>query len=176
MRKLYPATLTALIILTLLSLTLNIVIIAGLLRGRRLALDTLSDARALVNGIGDDTFSYTLAVDREIPINASVPFHEEVTIPVNTTVPINTTVVVPVDLGVTTYDVNVPINTVFPVDMEVTVPVSHTVDVVTTVPLKLDVPIEIPIAETPLLGYLEEMDAALAEMETRLENPLGRGN
>jgi hypothetical protein len=75
---------------------------------------------------------------------------------------------VPIDLGFTTYNLAVPINTVFPVDMEVTVPVSQTVDIVTTVPMDISVPVEIAIADTPLVGYLDEVDTTLAEMATQL--------
>jgi hypothetical protein len=58
------------------------------------------------------------------------------------------------------------------------VPVSKTVNIATTVPLDLDVPIEIPIADTPIVGYVEQLDEALAETETQLEQlaqPFGSG-
>ena len=49
-------------------------------------------------------------------------------------------------------------------------------------PLDLDIPIEIPFAETPLIGYLDELDAALARfedalvrMEEKLANPFSGG-
>jgi len=173
MKKGYLFALIALAVLTLLSLTLNVVVILGLLQARQIALDTVTDARAIITGVGDETFSYTFEVDQEIPIAASIPFHEDITVPVNTTIPINTTVVVPIDLGITSYDLDVPIRTVIPVDLEFTVPVSKTVVIATTVPLDMDVPIEIPISETPLVGYLEELDAALAQIEARPEQLVG---
>ncbi len=173
MKKGYLFTLIVLAVLTLLSLTLNVVVILGLLQARQIALDTVTDARAIITGVGDETFSYTFEVDQEIPVAASVPFNEEITVPVNTTIPINTTVVVPIDLGITSYDLDVPIRTVIPVDLEFTVPVSKTVVIATTVPLDIDVPIEIPISETPLVGYLVELDAALAQIEVQLEQLVG---
>ncbi|HEY66670.1 MAG TPA: hypothetical protein G4N97_00170 [Thermoflexia bacterium] len=176
MRKAYLVILIVLAILTLLSLTLNATVILSLMRARQIALDTVADARALVTDIGDDTFSYTLEVNQEIPIATGIPFNEEVTVPINTTIPINTTVIVPIDLGVTTYNLEVPIRTVIPVDLEFTVPVSQTVSIATTVPLDVDVPLEIAIAETPLVGYLEQLDAALAQIEARLRQPFGNGD
>jgi hypothetical protein len=101
-------------------------------------------------------------------VATSIPFSQEITVPINTTIPVNTRVVVPIDLGFTTYNLAVPVNTVFPVDMEVTIPVSQTVDIVTTVPMDVDVPIEIVIADTPLVGYLDEVDATLADVATQL--------
>jgi hypothetical protein len=176
MKKIYTVALILLSVLTLLSLTLNGVVIFGLLRARQIALDvqqatlnTVTDARAIVTGVSDDTFAYTLKVEQEIPIETSVPFDEVVTIPVNTVIPIDTTVTVPIDLGITTYDLEVPIQTIVPVDLEFAVPISQTVDIVTTVPLNVDVPIEIPLDETPLVDYMEELDAGLGRLEADLE-------
>ncbi len=174
MKKGYLVALIVLTVLTLLSLTLNGLVIVGLLRARQIVLDTVTEARAIVAGIGDDTFSYTFEVDQDVPIAASIPFNEEVTVPIRTTFPISTVVVIPINAGpLGTFDIDVPIRTVIPIDLDVAVPVSRTVDIVATVPLNVDVPIEIPIADTPLVGYLEELDAALAQVEVRLRQPFG---
>jgi hypothetical protein len=190
MKKPYVVALILLAILTLLSLVLNGVVIFGLVRARQIALqaqqtalNTVADARSMVTGVGDDTFSYTFKVEQEIPINTSVPFNEEITIPIRTTIPVSTVVIIPVNAGLLgTFDVDVPIRTMFPVDLNVTFPVSQTVDIVTTVPLNVAVPIEIPLNETPLVGYIEELDTGLARLERsivqigmRLTDPLSSG-
>jgi hypothetical protein len=168
MRKGYLIALIVLTVLTLLSLMLNAMAMVELLWWRQYILTEIASTRAIVRDIGEDTFSYTFEVDQEIPVATSIPFSQEITVPINTTVPVNTTVVVPIDLGFTTYNLSVPINTIFPVDMEITIPVSQTVDIVTTVPMDIDVPIEIVIADTPLVGYLDEVDAMLADVATQL--------
>jgi hypothetical protein len=174
MKKGYLVALIVLAVLTLLSLVLNGMVIVGLLRARQIALNTVTETRAIVAGIGDDTFSYTFEMDQDIPVAVSIPFNEEVTVPIRTTLPISTVVVIPINAGLLgTFDVDVPIRTVIPIDLEVAVPVSRTVDIATTVPLDVDVPIEIPIADTPLVGYLEELDAALAQVGARLRQPFG---
>jgi len=176
MNKLYIVALVLLTLLTMVSLALNGVVIYGLLQAQRIALDaqqaalkTVADARDIVSGIGDDTFTYTLKVEQQVPIAASVPFNEVVTVPINTVIPIDSTVIVPIDLGFTVYDLEVPIQTIIPVDLEFDVPINKTVDIATTVLLDVDVPIEIPLAETPLLGYMEEVDAGLARLEDSLD-------
>ena len=176
MKKILVIALISLTLLTLLSLTLNGVVIFGLLRARQTALDVrqtilnaVHDARSIVTGVGDDTFAYTLEVQQEIPIEASVPFDEVVIVPVNTVIPIDTTITVPIDLGITTYDLEVPIQAIIPVDLEFAVPISQTVDVSTTVLLNVDVPIEIPLDETPLVDYMEELDAGLGRLEADLD-------
>ena len=200
MKKGYRIVLIVLAVLTLLLLVLNGAFVYGLLQARQITLKMVADTRATAAGIGDETFSYTFEIHKEIPVAASIPFHEEVTVPVQTNVPISTSVVVPVqttepiktsvvvpidlgttsynrtvpiDLGTISYDLTVPISIVVPIDLEFTVPVSKTVDIATTVPVDLVLPIKIPIANTPLVGYLEDLDTYLAKLECKLANPLG---
>lgn len=174
MKRGYVAALIVLAILTLLSLAFNAIVILEFLQLRRAAHRVVTDARALVEEISDDTVSYTVELDQEIPISTEIPFSESISVPINTVVPIDTTVVVPVDLRFTTYNLTVPIETVFPVDMEVTVPVSQVIDVTTVVPLNVDVPIEIAISETPLADYLADVNATLKRTEDQLERPIWR--
>jgi hypothetical protein len=168
MKRPYVIALILLGVLTLLSLVLNGIVIFQFLRLRCVAHGVVADTRALITELTDDTFSHTVEIDQEIPISTDLPFNEAMTVPINTVVPISTTVVVPVDLGFTTYNLAVPIDTVFPVDMEVTVPFSQTVGITTAVPIDVDVPVEIAIADTPLVDYLDELDAKLEEIDAQL--------
>jgi len=174
MKRGYLAALGVLAVLTLLSLTLNGVIVFSLLQLRQTAHRAVNDTQALVAQLVDDTFSYTIAIDQEIPVSTGIPLNEILEVPINAVVPVSTTVVVPVNLGFRTYELAVPIEAVFPIDMEVSVPVSQTVDVTTVVPLQVDVPVEIVISETPLDGYLKDVDAALEKIEERLKHPIWR--
>jgi hypothetical protein len=164
MKRLTIIALIVLGVLTLLSLVLNGVVIFQFLRLRCVAHGVVADTRALVTELTDETFSTTVEIDQDIPISTELPFNEAMTVPIDAVVPISTTVVVPVDLGFTTYKLAVPIETVIPVDMDVTVPFSETVDIVTAVPIDVDVPVDIAIADTPLVDYLEELDATLQEI------------
>jgi hypothetical protein len=169
MKKGWVIVLVLLSALTLVSLALNGVVIYGLFRANKVALATVVSARAILGGVRDGTFSYTLTVDQDMPISASVPVNHEVSVPIHTTLPISSVVDVPVDAGLLgTFDVEVPVQTIVPVDLEVAVPVSETVEIATTVSLNTRVPIEIPIADTSLGTYLEEIDAALEEVELQL--------
>lgn len=168
MNRRYLVALILLGALTLVSLILNGVVIVQLLQLRCAAREVVTDVRTIVTDLADDTFSHTVEVDQEIPLSTNIPFNEAVTVPINTVIPISTTVIVPVNLGITTYRLTVPIDTLVPVDMDVTVPFSQTVDVVTAVPLDVDVPVEIAIADTPLVDYLQDLDATLGEIEGQL--------
>ena len=175
MRKGYLVALIVLALLTVLSLALNGVVIYALLRFARIGADTLGTARTLLADVGDETFAYDFEINDEFPFRTTVPVNDEFTVPFNSTIPINTTVTVPLNLGFTTYNLKVPINTVFPMDMEFTVPVSMTMDVDVTVPIEMVVPVEIPVGETPLVGYIEQADAELEELELLVRDPLGLG-
>ena len=169
MKKGYVVLAVFLTALTLVSLGLSGVTLYGLVRARQIALDAVADARAILEGMGDDTFSYTLVVDQEIPIAASVALSERFRVPIQTTLPISTIVTIPIDAGLLgTFDVDVPVQALIPVDIEVVVPLSETVDIATTVLLNTAVPIEIPISDTPLSSYLKETDAALESAELKL--------
>ncbi len=172
MKRGYLAALGLLAMLALLSLALNGVTILSFLQFRRTMHRAVKDARAPVSQLADDTFSYTVAVDQEIPVSTEIPLNETLQVPINAVVPVSTTVVVPVNLGFRTYDLAVPIEAVFPIDMEVSVPVSQTVDVTTVVPLEVDVPVEIALSKTPLVSYLRDLNAALQQTEEQLARPI----
>ncbi len=182
MKRIHTIILLLLTLLTLLALASGGYALFWMLKIRQMALDaqqvalnTVAGARTLVSGLGDDSFSYTVKVKHDIPVQASVPFQQEIVVPIHTTIPVSTVVIIPVNAGLLgTFDVDVPIRTMIPVNMEVTVPLSRTVEVSTTVPLDLDVPIEIPLAETPLAGYLVELDEVLGRLEDGL-GQLGSG-
>jgi hypothetical protein len=170
MKKSAVVAFVSLAVLTVISLVLNVVIISGLLRAQRIALDTLRDARAIVRGVEADTFSYTLNVNEIVPIEANVPINEEVTVPIRTTIPISTVVNVPIDTGLLgTFDIDVPVRMVVPIDLDVVVPINEVVEIGTTIALDVDVPVEIPIADTPVIDHLEALDEAMERMEQRLE-------
>ena len=171
MKTIYIVALVLLALLTIFSAVFNAAMILALVEAREIALVTVSDTREAVAGINEDVFAYTYHLEQEFPISVSVPFEDEFTVPVQTTIPVNTTIVVPIDLGITTYNMRVPINMAFPVDMEFTVPISKTIDFSTTVPVKLDFPIEIPIGETSMGSYLEEVGRTLELLEHKLLDP-----
>jgi len=172
MKRGYLAALGLLAVLVLVSLTLNGVTIISFLQLRRTMHRAVKDARVPVSQLAGDTFSYTVAVDQEIPVSTEIPLNETLEVPINAVVPVSTTVLVPVNLGFRRYELAVPIEAVFPIDMEVSVPVSQTVDVTTVIPLEVDVPVEIAVSETLLAYYLRDLDAALEQTEMQLGRPI----
>ena len=60
--------------------TRYVTVILALLQAQQIALNAVADARTVVTGIGDDTFSYTFEVNQEVLVASSIPFNEKVTI------------------------------------------------------------------------------------------------
>ena len=168
-------------VLVLFSLALNAYLIwqATLLRARaaalqREALGTVSRFREELGALSGATLSYTVHIDQEIPIDAVVPFRQELEIPIRTTVPISQEVQTTVNLEVKSLNLNLPVDVTVPVDLEVPidmvvpVEIDQQVPVRTTVPLQLDVPVSIRLAETDLARYIELLDQGLADLERAL--------
>lgn len=172
MKKVYPIALIILTAMTLLSLSLNVATIVALLWAREAALQEVAESRALIAGVRESTFSHSVSVQKDIPVETSVPFEQDIIVPVDTTIPINTTVTVPIEAGILgTIEIDIPIRTFIPINLEIAVPISETVDVSTTVGVDMEVPIEIAISETSMVEHLDERDAALERIEEKLTNP-----
>jgi hypothetical protein len=175
MNKGYLVALIVLSVLTVLSLTLNGVIIYTAMRMGRVAQRTLSKSRALMDNVGDETFAYTFTFDDEFPVKTAVPIDMEYTVPFKGNFPINTVFELPLNLGAFKYDLKIPINTSVPVDMEFTVPISTTFEVDMSVPVKIEVPVEIAVADTPFVAYLADFRETFDELAQEMKDPLGIG-
>jgi hypothetical protein len=162
-------------VLVLVSLALNGVVIYSLVQVRDITLGTVGDARQVIAGVDDDVITHVIEVEQEIPVSVTVPIDQDVLVPIQTTIPISTVVTVPVKPPLLPeFSLPIPIQAVIPVDLEVVVPISETVPIDTVIPLDVEVPVEIPLADTPVVGYLDQLDEALSRLEERLADPLGR--
>ena len=172
-----------LVISVLASLVLDVFIVVQLYRARQAALRLTAQAAADLAALQEETIRYTFHFQDELPIVAEVPFHEKLDVPVVAAIPVSTTVSVEQTLQVPIHtllgditvevplDVDIPVAMTVPIDLSVPVEISRTVSVSATVPLDLEVPLTIPIAQTPLAGFLGELQGALLELQTQI-----RGN
>ncbi len=175
--------LALLFVLVLLSLGLNAFLFQQLLAARAQAVSSIKSLQPSINqtieqvddelqGFRDSTVQFSIALNREIPIETEIPFDEIIEIPVQVTVPISeefaTTVQVdPFGTGFNVpMDIVVPIDMEFPIDQMVSVPIKKSVAISTTVPLSMTVPIDIVIGDTELAPYIDRFRETL---ETLLE-------
>lgn len=169
-----------LIVLVLVSLTLNVFIVVQLYRARQAALHLTAQGAVALRALQGETIRYTFHFQEEVPVVAEVPFHEKLDVPIVASIPISTTVSVEQTLQVpiqtllgditveVPLDVEIPVAMTVPIDLSVPVEISRTVSVSATVPLDLEVPLAIPIAETPLADFLGALQSALLDLQTQM--------
>jgi hypothetical protein len=167
-------------LLVLLLLVLNGIFLAGLWKARQAALDIMDEGLQVLSRLEDETFETKVRVQQTIPVRATVPFRRELKLPVNVSVPISheisfqETFEIVIDTPAGEQSVKVPISAsvplslTIPVKARVPVVVSETIPVRTDVEIDVKVPVAIKVADTPLLSYLEEVEALLAKVRRRI--------
>ena len=164
------------LLLAVLSLAVSGFTLYGLVRARRAGLSAVTEARAALSGLGDYTIETSIPFNQTFPIQAEVPLEQQFVIPIQTTIPLSTVVQVPVELPLLgRYELSVPVNAEVPLDLEVIVPISQTVEVETAVQVNTTVPVRVGVAQLGLGDLLEQIDAALAEVERGLRWPMTSG-
>ena len=148
--------------LTIVSLLLNVLIIAILILvdmvGRQIAASVADQLEAF----GNQTINYKFRVNQTVPVNTLVPFQKNLVVPFQQSIPVSTTVKVSKELpvlGVVEFDV--PIDTSVPVSFSVPIAISETIAVNAEVPLNLEIPLEIPVRDTPIKETLDRVAQAL---------------
>ena len=179
MRKIACALL---VIFVLVSLVLDVFIIAQLYRARQAALRLTAQAASALEALQGEAIRHTFHFQDELPVVAEVPFREKLDVPIVAAIPISTTVSVEQTLQVPIHtllgditvevplDVEIPVAMTVPIDLSVPVEISRTVTVSATVPLNLEVPLAIPLAETPLADSLGELQSALLDLQTLIRD------
>lgn len=137
----------------------------------RLYLDLRSQAAeqlvSIVEMVGEfrrSSFEYTLSVDEQLPVSATVPVNFNVQVPIEHSLPISTNVTIPIETFLGTYRFNAPIYTTIDVNFDIEVPINETIDFATTVPVQFDVPVAIAFADTPLGPVLDKVYYKLIEL------------
>jgi hypothetical protein len=175
-----PAAFYVLLSLVLLSLALNLLVLAGLWMARQVVIQALDTGIETVSSLRGETFEMTFPVQQTIPVRTDVPFHRTITVPVDLTmpiseeIPIRETIVIPIDTALGTYKLRVPISLTIPIDLTVPVKteipftISETIPISTDVALNMSFPVAIDVSDTPLVGYLDDLRATLQAIRQRL--------
>ncbi len=151
-------------LLAILSLVANGLLIWRLLQLRDRADAVLDDLLSLTEQIGEEVIAIPVEVDETFPVSASVPFQYEGTVPIDIDVPISTTVAVPVQLLGRVVEFEVPIDITVPISYQVPIAVEQTIEIQTSVPVQIETTIELPLAETPIGDYIEQLRQAIQRL------------
>lgn len=147
---------------------LNLVVLFFLNQARLTAIESLNKAETMLDKLANEVVSYDIQVNRPIPLKADIPFKQKLDIPINTVIPIDREIQVPFKTPAGDVMIDVPLKTDFPIDMVVPIDFNQTVNVDTVVQLDTTVPVEIAVAKTPLLGYLEQIKRDMVHLRSRL--------
>ncbi len=151
----------ALWIIALISLTLNLLLFAGLIAARAKAQEEVRKVAGVLDQVTlQESLEVPIVIDQQLPLSLTIPFSDTFEVPINALVPVDTTIPfsetidVPIDevMHINTIvnvpfagaSVPIPIVTDIPVNLNVTVPISKQVPVVMEIPVNLlvDVPIQ----------------------------------
>ncbi len=150
---------------TLVSLSLNVIIIVFLLNVRQQAGAAFARAADAVAELKAGVIEYNISVDEELPLALDVPVKLDLAVPIDETLLINTTVNIPIELpfvGLRTF--SAPISANVPLKLTIKAPIDKTIPVNATLPVQLEVPLRIRIADTPVGKSLEEVEGLLLEL------------
>lgn len=164
-------------LLVILSLLLNLLMLAQFVRLQRTAQEALAQTSAMLADLQSQTITLTIPIHETVVIDTDLPIDETITVPIRTEVPVATSVTVPVDAGVLgEIPVTIPIRTTIPVNLSTEVPIDQTFAIHTPVTLDMEIPVEIVVADTPLYDTLETARQTLDGVTAQLEpnNPLRR--
>ena len=152
-------------VLTVISLTLNGLLLFTLFKVRENALGTLTSVRNTVALMGTEPMTMTVHIDQMIPFNTVLPLSQTLTIPLDIVYPLSTVVNTYVNIPVLgRQDIALPIDTEIPIQYDLTVPLALDVPISLTYPLQVDVPVAIkipPELRTPIDDVLQQIETAL---------------
>ena len=162
-------------IIVILSLTINILLLAGLYSFRQRAQTEVTRVNEILDSVQIDNFDLPIKVDETLPLSMSVAFSDTFQVPISATVPVSTSIVVddnlnvpinetvridrdvrvaavilgqeiPVDIPIRA-DIPIALNLDVPVDLEVPVDTEIPIDLMVDVPVQTEIPVdtEVPI-------------------------------
>ncbi|MEN9938874.1 MAG: hypothetical protein RLZZ387_5453 [Chloroflexota bacterium] len=161
-------TVRILAFLLTLSLTLHAATIYTLYQVRETARGQVSALAEALGDAGDDVIRISVPLNQPIPVVASVPIRKTITVPIDTTITLDTEFTVPLKTPLGTYNVPVPIRGDVPIKLEAPVVIDETVEIKTTITLDTTLPLELPVRDTPLAAYLEQLRQGLLDLAERL--------
>jgi hypothetical protein len=141
---------------------------------QQVALETVSHTITELETFDQATIQYTVQINDQIPVQAVVPFQENLRVPIQATIPISEELHTTVAFEISQLGLSIPLDITFPLALDVpvdlTVPfdIDRQVPVSTTVPIRLEVPIVVNLGETDLARYVELLKQSLRDLQQAL--------
>jgi len=114
------------------------------------------------------SIQFSVPVHEKIPIKMNVKFQKTVEVPINMTIPIDQQIKTQIPLKIN--DITIPIEVNVPVKMNIPIKKTQKVDldlnfpIETTIPIDMNIPVDIPLKDTGLTPYIEQLRGMLQQM------------
>jgi hypothetical protein len=141
---------------------------------QQVALETVSHTIMELDTFDQATIQYTVQINDQIPVQAVVPFQENLQVPIQATIPISEEISTTVALEISQLGLSIPLDITLPLALDVPVDlivpfnIDRQVPVSTTVPIRLEVPIVVKLGETDLARYVELLKQSLKDLQQAL--------
>jgi hypothetical protein len=159
-----PTLLHVMLVLLGISLGLHAWTLSTLHRTRALAHQQITLLTEQIQLVQDDVLTSNLRITHDVPVRARVPVREQILVPINTTVSIQDTV----QLNGAGVEITLPLALDVPIATTVPVSIDETLDISTTVELDMHLPVSVPVRDTTLTEYLDNLHRALLELDREL--------
>jgi hypothetical protein len=166
--ELQPWVTYVLLGLIIFSLFLHLLTWLAISRVRTLAKQQINELAAQVGQAETSVLTANFQVTQSVPINTNIPIEKNLLVPISTNVDIDDQIEIPLDTPLGTYQVPVPIRVSVPINTTIPISVSETFAINTTVDLDMNVPISIPVADTSLATYLQQLRERLEQLSKDL--------
>jgi hypothetical protein len=150
--------------LLILSLGLHIWTLVSINQARTLARQQVSALTDQVRTARNEVVAADVHIQQSLPIDLSVPLQKELSVPIDTSVRIDHEV----DVTVGGVNVPIPLKLDVPVQASVPVEINEQVEISTTVDLDMNLPVSVPVSDTVMAGYLDELYRVLIDLEDEL--------
>ena len=156
-------------LIALVSLAVNVLLVARILMIRNGLVNTLTNASRSLDNLAWQGIALDVPISQTITFEGDVPINQDLVLPFKGNFPVDTTVSVLLDLGALgKQTVNVPVKTSVPVDVNVPVHVEQTVHIKTQIPVRATVPIRLGPNDPLFNSLLAEIRAALESIRRML--------
>ena len=152
------------LVISLLSLALNVFLIYRLMEVQRKATTGLNEAIAALEDVGKDGFHYEFQFENTIPFSGDIPFKQDLVFPFEGEIPFNETIEVPIDVGIFQTVVEVPVNTSVYISTSVPIHIDETIHVDTAIPVSLTIPIDIEPGDPAIQQLIDPIREWLLEL------------
>jgi hypothetical protein len=147
--------------LLVVSLLLHIWTLVSINQARGLAQEQVVALTEQVRAARNEVVSAEVHIDQSLPIELSVPIQKELSVPIDTSVRIDHEV----DVTVGGVNVPIPLKIDVPVQASVPVEINEQVEISTTVDLDMNLPVSVPVSDTVMASYLDELYRVLIDLE-----------